>query len=52
MLLFKTNYGYDLATAFILKQAKKSSVSAKEKIKKLKILHKQLYKSAKIILKK
>ena len=33
--LFKTNYGYKLKTLLILKQAKKTSKTAKEKRKKL-----------------
>jgi len=40
MLLFKANYGYDSVTSLILKQAKKSSKIAKERVEKLIILHK------------
>ena len=35
MLLFKANYSYKLKILFILKQAKKMSKTAKERIEKL-----------------
>ena len=35
MSLFKTNYSYKLKTLLILRQAKKMSKTAKERIKKL-----------------
>ena len=46
---FETNYGYALRTSLSLKQAKKSSNIAKERAEKLIILHKELYKSAKMV---
>ena len=35
MLLFKANYSYKLKILFILKQAKKTNKTVKEKIEKL-----------------
>jgi len=49
MLLFKTNYGYALRTLLSLRQAKKSSKVSKKRAEKLMILHKELYKSAKMV---
>ena len=49
MLPFKANYGYDPVTLLTPKQAKKLSETAKERIKKLITLHKELCKSAKLI---
>ena len=46
---FKINYGYNPVTLLTLKQAKKSSETAKERIKKLITLHKELCKLAKIV---
>ena len=52
MLLFKTNYGYALRILLTLKQAKKSSKIGKKRAKKLITLHKELYKSAKMVQKR
>ena len=49
MLLFEVNYGYTLRTLLSLKQAKKSSKIGKKRAKKLMVLHKELYKSAKMV---
>ena len=49
MLPFKANYSYKLKILLILKQAKKTSKIAKEKIKKLIQLYRNLYKSAKLV---
>jgi len=46
---FKANYGYALRTLLLLKQAKKLNKVDREKAKKLMILHKELYKSAKMV---
>ena len=51
MSLFKTNYGYNPVTSLTLRQAKKLSKTAKERVEKLMTLHKELYKSAKMVLK-
>jgi hypothetical protein len=42
MLLFKVNYGYKLKTSLSLKQVKKSSETAKERVKTFINLHKNL----------
>jgi hypothetical protein len=42
MLLFKTNYGYELKILLSPKQAKKSSETAKERVKTLINLYKNL----------
>ena len=52
MSLFKTNYRYDPVTSLTLKQAKKLNKIAKERVKKLIILHKKLCKSAVLVYKK
>ena len=49
MSLFKINYGYKLKTLFIPRQAKKTNKTAKEKIKKLMQLHRNLHKLAKLV---
>ena len=49
MSLFKVNYGYDPVTSLTLRQAKKTSKIAKERVKKLITLHKELCKSAKLV---
>jgi len=49
MLLFKINYGYALRTLLSLKQAKKLSKIGKERAEKLMVLHKELYKSVKMV---
>ena len=46
---FKANYGYKPKTLLTPRQAKKTSETAKEKIEKLIQLHRNLYKSAKLI---
>jgi len=52
MLLFKTNYGYAFRTLLSLKQTKKSNNISKKRAEKLIILHKELYKSAKMVQKR
>jgi len=49
MSLFKANYRYALKTSLLPKQAKKSSKVGKERAEKLIVLHKELYKSAKMV---
>ena len=49
MLLFKINYNYKLKTLLILKQAKKISKTAKERIEKLIQLHRNLHKLVKLV---
>ena len=49
MLLFKANYGYKLKISLLLKQVKKSSETAKEKVETLINLYKDLQESAKIV---
>ena len=49
MLLFKINYSYKLKILLTLRQAKKISKSAKERIKKLIQLHRNLYKLVKLV---
>ena len=46
---FKANYGYALRTLLLPKQVKKLSKVGKERAEKLMILHKELYKSAKMV---
>jgi len=48
-LLFKANYGYKLITSLILQQVIKISETAKEKVKTLINLYKNLYKIAKLV---
>jgi len=52
MPLFKVNYGYALRTSLSLKQTKKLSKVGKKRAEKLMVLHKELYKSAKMVQKK
>jgi len=52
MSLFEANYGYALRTLLLPKQAKKSSEVGKERVKKLIVLHKKLYKSTKMVQKR
>jgi len=52
MSLFEANYRYALRTSLSPKQAKKSSEIGKERAEKLMVLHKELYKSAKIVQKR
>ena len=47
MLLFKANYGYILRISLILRQAKKTSINAKERIKNLMELYKNLQNTVK-----
>ena len=49
MLLFKANYGYKLKISLLLQQVKKSSKTAKEKVKTLINLYKDFKESAKLI---
>ena len=49
MLLFKVNYSYKLKILLTLKQVKKSSKIAKEKIKTLINLHEDLRELAKTV---
>ena len=49
---FETNYGYTFKTLLSFKQAKKSNKIAKKIVKKLITLYKELYKLAKMVLKK
>jgi len=49
MSLFKVNYGYAPRTLLSPRQAKKSSKIGKERAEKLMVLHKELYKSAKMV---
>ena len=42
MLLFKANYGYKLKISLLLQQVKKSSKTAKEKVKTIINLYKDL----------
>ena len=49
MLLFKANYSYKLKTLFTLRQAKKTSELAKERIEKFIQLYRNLHKSAKLV---
>ena len=49
MSLFKVNYGYDLVTLLTLRQVKKLSETIKKRVEKLMTLHKELYKSAKLV---
>jgi len=47
--LFKANYGYKPTILLILRQAIKISQTAKERAKTLMNLHKNLYKTVKLI---
>ena len=49
ILLFKVNYGYKLKISLLLQQVKKSSKTAKERVKTLINLHKDLQELAKIV---
>ena len=49
MLPFKANYGYKLKISLSLQQVKKSSKTAKERVKILINLYKDLQESAKIV---
>ena len=49
MSLFKTNYGYKLKMSLTLRQAKKMSETAKERMEKLIQLHQNLYKLVKLV---
>ena len=49
MLLFKANYGYKLKISLSPQQVKKSSETAKERVKTFINLHKDLQESAKIV---
>ena len=46
---FKANYGYKLKTLLTLRQAKKTSETAKERIKKLIQLYRNLHKLVKLV---
>ena len=46
---FKANYGYELKTLLMPRQAKKTSETAKERMEKLIQLYRNLYKSAKLV---
>ena len=46
---FKVNYSYKPKISLTLRQAKKTSKTAKNKIKKLIQLHRNLHKSAKLV---
>ena len=48
-LLFKVNYGYKLKILLMLRQAKKMSKTAKERMEKLIQLYKNLYKLVKLV---
>ena len=49
MLLFKANYGYKLKTLLTLRQAKKTSTDAKERIEEIIELYKNFRNMAKIV---
>ena len=49
MLLFKVNYGYELKILLSLQQVKKSSETAKERVKTFINFYKDLQKSAKTV---
>ena len=49
MLLFKVNYKYKPRTSLTLRQAKKTSINAKERIKEIIELYKNLRNTAKLI---
>ena len=49
MSLFKANYGYKLKTSLSPQQVKKRSKTAKERVKTLINLYKDLQESAKIV---
>ena len=46
---FKANYGYKLKTSLTPRQAKKTSKTAKKRMEKLIQLHRNLYKSVKLV---
>ena len=46
---FKINYGYKLKILFILRQAKKTNKTVKERMEKLIQLHKNLYELVKLV---
>ena len=52
MLPFKVNYGYTPRTLLTLRQAKKTSVDTKERIKKIIELYKNLRDTAKLVQKR
>ena len=49
MLLFKVNYSYKSKTLLTLRQAKKTSKTAKERMEKLIQLYRNLHKSVKLV---
>ena len=49
MLLFKVNYGYELKISLLPQQVKKSSETAKERVKTFINLYKDFQESAKIV---
>src|SRR6266702_2339546 len=49
MLLFKANYGYKPRTLLTLRQAKKTSTDAKERIEEIMELYKNLRNTARIV---
>ena len=49
MSLFKANYGYTLRTLLTLRQAKKTCIDTKERIKEIMELYKNLRDTAKLI---
>src|SRR6266568_303905 len=49
MLLFKANYRYKLKTLLTLRQAKKTSIDTKERIKEIIELYKNLKDTAKLV---
>ena len=49
MLLFKANYSYKPKTLLTLRQAKKTSETAKERMEKLIQLYKNLHKLVKLV---
>ena len=49
MSLFKANYRYILRTSLIPRQAKKTSIDAKERIKEIIELYKNLRNTAKLV---
>ena len=49
MSLFKINYSYELKILLILRQVKKTSKIAKERMEKLIKLYKNLHKSVKLV---
>ncbi len=49
MLPFKANYGYISRTLLTLRQVKKTSIDAKERIKEIMELYKNLRNTAKLV---